>query len=39
MIYYAAQIADKMTDALARGDQASFLERTTMISLVSIHQF
>ena len=24
MIYYAAQIADKMTDALARGDQAAF---------------
>ena len=24
MIYYAAQIADKMTDALTRGDQAAF---------------
>ncbi|AOA57226.1 acyl-CoA dehydrogenase C-terminal domain-containing protein [Acinetobacter larvae] len=26
MIYYAAQIADKMTDALAQGDQAKFDE-------------
>ncbi len=24
MIYYAAQLADKMTDALTRGDQAAF---------------
>jgi alkylation response protein AidB-like acyl-CoA dehydrogenase len=31
MIYYAAQLADKMTDALAKGDEAKFKEIDTTL--------